>query len=243
MTSGDDVEVSIVLPAFNESGCIEKAVIKAMEELTKITDSFEVIIAEDGSSDGTDKIAENLSKRFGSVRCLHSGQRLGRGRALNRAFKQSKGSILVYMDVDLSTEPGYLLPLIDSIRYGWDIVTGSRMLPRSLVKRSRTRIFTSWAYNALVQLLFKTSVRDHQCGFKAFNREKLLVIIDEVEDGHWFWDTEVLALATIHGYSIREIPISWREERRATKVKLFHDSFKMGFKALSLWWRIKLTHS
>jgi len=243
LTSGKDIEVSIVLPAFNESGYIEKAVIQAMKKLTEITDSFEIIIAEDGSNDGTDKIAESLSKLFGLVRCLHSDQRLGRGRALNRAFKQSKGSILVYMDVDLSTELEYLLPLIDSIRCGWDIATGSRMLPRSLVKRSRTRTFASRAYNTLIQLLFKTSVRDHQCGFKAFNREKLLTIIDEVEDGHWFWDTEVLALATIHGYSIREIPITWHEERRTTKVKLFRDSLNMGFKALSLWWRIKFMHS
>ncbi len=234
----ENIAVTLVYPAYNESARIEKAVIEALKELVMITDTYEVIIAEDGSSDGTDKIAEQLSEAHKEVRLLHSDERLGRGRALNRAFKQAKGEIIVYMDVDLATDIEYLRPLIYSIRDGNDIATGSRLLPGSKVKRSRRRRMTTWSYNALIRLLFDTSVRDHQCGFKAFNRRRTLEILDEVKDTHWFWDTEVLVIGARHGYRVGEIPINWVEGRE-TKVDLLGDSLNMGAKALSLWWRLR----
>lgn len=233
----NSVEVSLVFPAYNEVGGLERAVAVAEGELAKIARTYEIIVAEDGSSDGTAELAERLAKTNPAVRHLHSDERLGRGRALTRAFKESRGEILAYMDVDLSTETSALRTLIDSIRDGWDICTGSRMLSGSVVRRSRTRSLSSWAYNALIRLLFDTGVHDHQCGFKAFNRRSLLAVLAEVEDTHWFWDTEVLAIASRRGYGIREIPVTWVEDR-GTTVNLFKDSLNMGFKAFALRWRL-----
>ncbi len=196
-----------------------------------------MIIAEDGSDDGTDAIAERLASSSDRVRHLHSDERLGRGRALTRAFGEARGSILAYMDVDLSTETRFLFPLIQSIRDGWDISTGSRMLPGSVVKRSRTRGTSSRAYNWLIRFLFHTGVHDHQCGFKAFNRASLSTILGEVRDTHWFWDTEVLAVASHRGLRIKEIPVTWVEDR-GTTVNLARDSVRMGLRAFSLWWRL-----
>ena len=236
----EGVEVTIVYPAYNEASRIERAVDRAIEEISKVTTSFEIIIAEDGSSDGTDSVAERLSREHSQVRHLHSDERLGRGKALNRAFKQSQGSILIYMDVDLSTEVGQLQSLINSIRRGNDIVTGSRMLPGSVVSRSRGRMIASSSYNRLIRFLFETKVRDHQCGFKAFNKRSINRILDEVEDTHWFWDTEILVVAAHHGYKIEEIPVNWVEGSE-TKVRILKDSAKMGFQALRLWWRLNST--
>ncbi len=233
----DSVEVSLVFPAYNEAKGLERAVAVAEGELAKIAKTYEIIIAEDGSTDGTAELAERLAKINPAVRHLHSDERLGRGRALTRAFGESRGEILAYMDVDLSTETSALRTLIDSIREGWDICTGSRMLSGSVVKRSWTRNLSSWAYNALIRLLFDTGVHDHQCGFKAFNRRSLLAVLAEVEDTHWFWDTEVLAVASRRGYRIREIPVTWVEDR-GTTVNLFKDSVRMGFKAFALRWRL-----
>ncbi len=233
----DSVEVSLVFPAYNEAKGLERAVAVAEGELAKIAKTYEIIIAEDGSTDGTAELAERLAKINPAVRHLHSDERLGRGRALTRAFGESRGEILAYMDVDLSTETSALRTLIDSIREEWDICTGSRMLSGSVVKRSWTRTLSSWAYNALIRLLFDTGVHDHQCGFKAFNRRSLLAVLAEVEDTHWFWDTEVLAVASRRGYRIREIPVTWVEDR-GTTVNLFKDSVRMGFKAFALRWRL-----
>jgi glycosyltransferase involved in cell wall biosynthesis len=230
-------EVSLVFPAYNEEEGIEKAVTLALEELGKITPSFEIIVAEDGSSDGTGEIANRLSDAHPKVRYLHSTERLGRGRALNRAFKEARGAILVYMDVDLATDIHKLGALIESIRSGADLATGSRMLPDSRVRRSTRRSLASWFYNTLIRTLFRTSVHDHQCGFKAFNRARLIEYLDEVEDNHWFWDTEVLIRGARRGLKVVEVPVDWTEGR-GTKVKLLRDSWRMGSKAIHLWWKL-----
>jgi glycosyltransferase AglD len=233
-----NTEVSLVFPAYNEANEIERAVTVALEELAKITPSFEVIVAEDGSTDGTDEVADRLAAAYPTVPHLHSTERLGRGKALNRAFKEARGSILVYMDVDLATDITQLRPLIDSIRGGADIATGSRMLPTSNVKRSARRSLASRCYNTLIRTLFNTPVHDHQCGFKAFSKQSLLTFLDEVEDNHWFWDTEVLIRGARRGLRIAEIPVDW-EEGRGTKVKIIRDSWRMGSKALRLWWSLR----
>ncbi len=231
-------EVSLVFPAYNEAEGLGRAVEAALNELRKVSSSFEIIIAEDGSSDGTDAVARRLSTAHPEVRHLHSAERLGRGRALNMAFKESRGTILVYMDVDLASDISQLRALVDSIRGGADIATGSRMLPGSRVKRSTRRSLASWCYNSLIRLLFSTPVHDHQCGFKAFNRARLMEYIDEVEDTHWFWDTEVLIKGVRRGLRVEEIPVEW-SEGRGTKVKLFKDSWRMGSKAFHLWLRMR----
>lgn len=230
-------EVSLVFPAYNEAGDIERSVDAALEELRRITPSFEVIVAEDGSTDGTAEIAARLTREHPEVRHIHSEERLGRGQALKRAFNEAHGGILVYMDVDLATDIHKLGELIDAIRSGADIATGSRLLPDSRVKRSARRSFASLAYNTLIRTLFNTPVHDHQCGFKAYRRESLMGFIDEVEDRHWFWDTEVLIRGARKGLRIVEIPVDW-SEARGTKVKLLRDSWRMGSKALGLWWRL-----
>ncbi len=233
----NDIEVSLVFPAYNEAGDIERSVNAALEELKQITPRFEVIVAEDGSTDGTAEIAKRLAREHPEVRHIHSADRLGRGEALKRAFKEASGCILVYMDVDLATDIHKLGELIDAIRGGADIATGSRLLPDSRVKRSARRSFASQSYNTLIKVLFNTPVHDHQCGFKAFKRESLMGFIDDVEDRHWFWDTEVLIRGARKGLKVVEIPVDW-SEARGTKVKLLRDSWRMGSKALSLWWSL-----
>jgi glycosyltransferase involved in cell wall biosynthesis len=232
------VQVSVALPAYNEANRLEAAVAKVMEALKEFAESYEVIIAEDGSTDGTDKIAESLSEKYPCIRHLHGEKRLGRGAALKNAFKKSSGKILVYTDVDLATDVGQLKFLVNAIEEGCDFATGSRMLSESKVERSRTRRIASKSYNFLVRALLGSKVKDHQCGFKAFKREALMQLIDEVAACHWFWDTELLVRAFRKGYKIKEIPVTWKG-RRETKVKLLKDSFRMAGQVVKLWWQLK----
>ncbi len=101
------VEVSVVLPAYNEVEFLEPAVTKVSQAL-EIGYSYEIIIAEDGSTDGTDKKAAELARSIPFVSHIHREKRLGRGTALNNAFRQSNGEVLVYMDLDLATDLKYL---------------------------------------------------------------------------------------------------------------------------------------
>ena len=240
MNQDDELEVSLVFPAYNEADRLEEAVLRTVDSLKEISDSFEIIIAEDGSTDGTDELAEELSRKHPYVRHLHSDVRLGRGRALNRAFKLSKGRILIYTDVDLSTDPRFLKPLIKSIRDSYDFATGSRMHPRSVVERSSLRRILSLTYNLMVQIFLKSPVRDHQCGFKAFKRSSLFKILDKVKANHWFWDTETLVLASYNGFKVKEIPIVWRGGERS-KVRVLSDVIDMGIQIMKLWWRLNVT--
>jgi glycosyltransferase involved in cell wall biosynthesis len=233
-----EVDFSIVLPAFNERENLEKTVRKTIQALEKITDSYEIIIAEDGSTDGTDRIASKLSNEYPFIRHIHSDERLGRGLALKNAFSQSKGKILAYMDVDLATEIGHLNTLINSVRKDYDFATGSRMLHESKVSRSLSRQIASKSYNFMVRSLLGSRIADHQCGFKCARREALLDILYEINANHWFWDTEMLVRASLKGYRVKEIPIEWTEKGR-TKVKLVKDSLSMGSQILKLCWELR----
>jgi glycosyltransferase involved in cell wall biosynthesis len=235
------MKVSVVLPTYNEADSLETAVTKVMDALGKYYGTYEVVIAEDGSTDGTDRKAEALAAEFpGVVKHIHEEKRLGRGKALNNAFKQSSGDVLVYMDVDLATDVHHLEALIRSVEAeGYDIATGSRMLAESRVKRSGTRRIASKAYNLLVRELLGSKVKDHQCGFKAFRREPLMRLLDEVGASHWFWDTEILVRAHRRGYRIKEIPVNWTGGRE-TKVRLMKDSLNMFGQVFSLWWHLKV---
>ena len=233
------VRVSVVFPAYNEADSLEAAVDEVTQALNEFTRSYEIIIAEDGSTDGTDKLAAALAEKYPFVKHIHGEKRLGRGAALKNAFKQSNGEVLVYMDLDLATDLKHLKALVEAVASeGYDFATGSRMLPESNVKRSGTRNIASKTYNFMVRAVLGSKVKDHQCGFKAFRREPLMQLLDEVEAKHWFWDTEILVRAYRKGYKIKEIPVSWKGGRE-TKVRLLQDSFNMGWQILSLWWRLK----
>jgi glycosyltransferase involved in cell wall biosynthesis len=239
MGQGQMVEVSVVLPAYNEANLLDSAVPRIMKAIDKITPSYEIIVAEDGSTDGTDKVAALLSERYSCVKHLHREERLGRGAALNNAFKKASGRILVYMDVDLATNVAQLKSLVSAVNEeGFDFATGSRMLSESKVERSRTRDGVSRAYNFLVRAMLGSEVKDHQCGFKAFRREPLMKILDEIAANHWFWDTEILVRASRKGYRIKEIPVEWTSGQE-TKVNLIKDSFNMFWQTTKLWWQLK----
>jgi glycosyltransferase involved in cell wall biosynthesis len=233
------IEISVIFPAYNEADYLESAVEKTVKTLNEFTDSYEIIIAEDGSTDGTPERSEELSQKYPFVKHIHGEKRLGRGTALNNAFKKSNGKVFVYMDLDLATDLKYLRPLIESITLeGYDFSTGSRMLPESKVERTLRRNISSKSYNFLVRHMLGSKLRDHQCGFKAFKREPALLLIYEVNARHWFWDTEILVRAARKGYKIKEIAVEWKSGRK-TKVNLFKDSYNMGKQVFKLWWQFK----
>ncbi len=226
--------ISIVFPAYNEAERIEKAIKETEKFLKKINYDYEIIVAEDGSTDGTDKIVQRLVN--GKIRLFHSDVRLGRGKALMNAFEKAKGEIVISMDVDLATNIKHLKDLIEAIENGYDIAIGSRLIEGSKAKRSFERLLYSKVYNFLVRALLKSKIKDHQCGFKAFKKDIVVKLGKEAKDNHWFWDTEILVLAQRKGYKIKEIPVEWTEGKD-TKVRRT-DVFYMFSRILKMWLRL-----
>lgn len=231
-----EILVSAVIPVFNDRSALQKAIPKSLEVLEKITDSFELIVAEDGSTDGSAELVLEWEEKDSRVRLFHSDDRQGRGKALNRAFAAAKGKIVCYYDVDLATDMSHLPELVKAVEEGSDIATGSRLMASSNIERTAGREVASRGYNFLVRTILGSRLHDHQCGFKAFNRERLLALLPFIVAGHWFWDTEVLIIGGRRGYTISEFPVRWRTGT-GTTVKL-KDITGMGTDILKLWWRL-----
>jgi hypothetical protein len=237
------VEVSVVLPAYDEEETIEETVRISLSTLASFLpeESFEVIVAEDGCSDRTPEIADRLAREDARVRHFHSDERLGRGGALERAFEAARGDTLVYYDTDLATDMRHLEELVESVRTeGYDVATGSRRMPGARQPRETERGVASDGYNTLVRTVLRSDLRDHQCGFKAFDREVLFALLPAVGDDHWFWDTEILVKAQRRGYDVKEFPVEW-EPKGDTKVDLVRDVLGMGSQVLRTFWELSVS--
>ncbi len=217
--------VSVILPAYNESMNLEGNVKRLEATLERVLDDFEIIISEDGSTDGTCDVARRLEA--GRIRVLCNGSRLGKGAAIRKAAGRSSGNIIIFMDADLASNPAHVGELVSIIESGAGMVIGSRYLQDSKAKRSLIRYIASRGFNWLVRNVLGSRLSDHQCGFKAFRKDLVLPIMDEVEDEKWFWDTELLVRAQKKGVRIAEIPIEWKESK-GSKFRLLQDSAYMG---------------
>ncbi|WP_253460431.1 MULTISPECIES: dolichyl-phosphate beta-glucosyltransferase [Methanocalculus] len=232
----DTCEVSAVIPVYNDRAALIDAIPASLHYLEEICSSFELLVAEDGSDDGSAELVAGWEERDSRVRLLHADERLGRGRALTRAFRESKGDIFCYYDVDLATDMSHLGDLIQAIRSGFDIATGSRLMPDSRIDRDSKREIASRGYNMLVRFILGSRLYDHQCGFKAFSRNLLLDLLPAIRAPHWFWDTELLVRAQRGGYHVCEFPVTW-QQGAGTTVQL-SDVTGMGSEILRLWWRL-----
>ncbi|MDD1702965.1 MAG: glycosyltransferase [Methanoregula sp.] len=232
-------EVTVIIPVFNDRPALERAIPESLMVLPTIAEDFEIIVAEDGSSDGSAEYVREYESNSSQVRLLHSDARQGRGTALNRAITAAQGSIVCYYDVDLATDMKHLPELIDAIRKGADIATGSRLLPESDIRRTEGREIASRSYNFLVRHILGSRLFDHQCGFKAFNKARILPLLSSIRSNHWFWDTEILVRAQRIGYTVTEFPVRWRAGKGTTvRAK---DVFGMGSAILRLWWQIHVS--
>jgi len=231
-----DPEVTAIIPVYNDRDSLEIAIPRSIEMLRTITGDFEIIVAEDGSNDGSAEFVMEYSDRDVRVRLLHNDKRLGRGKALNRAIREAKGAIVCYYDVDLATDMRHLPELIRAIRKGAAISTGSRLMPDSDIVRTSGREIASRSYNFFVRLFLGSMVFDHQCGFKGFNKEFVITLLPTIQSDHWFWDTEILVRAQLKGFRVAEFPVHWRAGK-GTTVK-GKDVFEMGSSILRLWWQI-----
>jgi glycosyltransferase involved in cell wall biosynthesis len=208
------VRVDVVIPVLNEAHVLESSVETVRNFLREQAGwSAMVVVVDNGSTDGTDRVARRLEETHpGEVRFLQLPQR-GRGRALRHAWTQSDADVMCYTDVDLSTELAALVPLVWAVAgKQYDLGTGSRLLPQSRTKRSTKRELISRAYNAIVRSVLWTSFSDAQCGFKVVSRQVVQEIVPEVRDQSWFFDTELLVLAEKRGFRLMDLPVQWIED-------------------------------
>ena len=206
--------INVTVPAFNEEKSLLPNVRKLAAFLEQLSGlEYEIVIAENGSTDATLEVAHSLAAENKNIRVVQTDEP-GRGRALRTAWSSSAASILTYMDADLSNDLAAFPALIQALVGGkYDLATGSRLLSPELTTRCFKRELTSRAYNFLLLTLLRTRFSDAQCGFKAITRRAAQDLLPRIENTNWFFDTELLVLAERRGYRIFELPVRWTENR------------------------------
>lgn len=242
MKKSSNIQVDIVIPVLNEAHVLEKSV-GVISEFLKINLPYQwnIVIVDNGSTDGTFEVAQTLDRKFEYVKFVHLNER-GRGRALREAWQTSRADIVLYTDVDLSTELAALPKLVNAlVQEDYDIAIGSRLAKGSTTRRCLKREIASRIYNILIKCILFTKFTDAQCGFKAVTREVVTEIVPQVKNQFWFFDTELLVLAEKQGYKIKDIPVTWIEDDDS-RVKIIPTAWEDIKGVLRLrWFLIKNT--
>jgi glycosyltransferase involved in cell wall biosynthesis len=205
--------LDVVIPVYNEEDDLPGSVRRLHTHLTRAFPyTFRITIADNASTDRTLAVAHELARDLPCVRVVHLPQK-GRGRALAAVWSTSDSPVLAYMDVDLSTDLGGLLPLVAPLISGHsDVAIGSRLARGARVVRGPKREFISRCYNLTLRVVLQLGCSDAQCGFKAVRRDAAQQLLPLVEDTGWFFDTELLVLAERAGLRIHEVPVDWVDD-------------------------------
>jgi putative flippase GtrA len=205
--------LDVVIPVYNEQAALADSVHRLHRYLR---DSFpypvRITIADNASIDDTPRIADELAAELDDVRVVRLEQK-GRGRALHQVWSQSDAMVLVYMDVDLSTDLAAVAPLVAPLISGHsDLAIGTRLGRGSRVVRGAKREFISRCYNLILRSTLQARFSDAQCGFKAIRADVAHSLLPHVADTGWFFDTELLVLAERSGLRIHEVPVDWVDD-------------------------------
>lgn len=211
---------SVFIPCYNEEQRLEKNIFEIYKMLLSLKKPFELVIVDDGSADSSPIIAWQLTKKYKEIKYLWYENGPSRRENLGKAFYTAQGCIIAFMDLDLSADLSRFPELLAIIQQGKDIAVGSRY-KGVYAQREFERKIISVFYNKFMQFYFKSKILDHQCGFKAFRKEKLLPILDAMGYDHaflrgWFWDVEVLVRAQQLGYKIDELSVSWKLSKKSS---------------------------
>lgn len=231
------IELSIIIPAYNEERRLPAALDRIRDFLGSRADTTEVIVVDDGSTDQTQKIVEQRQPDWPALRLVANGENRGKGYSVRRGMLEARGRIALFTDADLSApieESAKLLEALES----YDAAIGSRAVDRSVIEvhQSRLRELAGILFNGLVRIILRISFEDTQCGFKAFRREKARIVFLQQKIEGFGFDPEILFLCRKHGLRVAEVPVRWRHDP-ATKVHVFRDSLRMFGDLVAIRWR------
>jgi dolichyl-phosphate beta-glucosyltransferase len=237
-------ELSIIIPAYNEERRLGRTLARIRKYLSTHppgTANVEVLIVDDGSTDGTAKLARDLTGEMPFLRLVSNNANRGKGFSVRHGMLEARGRIALFTDADLSAPIEECEKLLAALDAGNDAAIGSRALDRSLIKvhQSRLREVAGMIFNGFVRLLTGLRFHDTQCGFKAFVRDRCSVAFEQQKIERFGFDPEVLFLAKRHGLRTIEVPVRWAHDP-ATKVHVVRDSLMMFSDLLYIRWNCLL---
>lgn len=224
--------LSIIIPAYNEANRLPKTLAQVFAFLDEENFSSEVIVVENGSSDQTFDLAQELSQKYPNLRVLRNDI-AGKGLAVQRGMLAAKGEYRIFCDADLSMPieeiRRFIPPNLDT-----DIVIASREVKGAIrYDEPEYRHFTGRIFNLLIRFLALPKLHDTQCGFKGFRAEIAEDLFQYQSITGWAFDVEILFIAKIRGYKITELPIPWYYNEES-KINILRDSLRMFFDLIQI---------
>jgi len=227
--------ISVIMPAYNEARFIRQSILRINDELSRLTDDYEILVVNDGSIDSTQKIvSEVLYGLDGHVKLINHDSNLGKGSAFRTGFKSVTGEYTILTDSDSEIWARDLRDFVDAVRYGAaDIAIGSKRHPLSLVQAPAERRFLSLAFNVLARIIAGVKVDDTQAGLKCVRSTVLYRIVPTLSIKRYALDLELLTVASFLGLEIKQLPVSVRLDAAVKPKRLvttFVDVLGIGYR-------------
>src|SRR3990170_815170 len=232
------VELSFVIPAYNEEDSIEDALGTIDEVVKNRKLPYEIIVVNDGSKDKTLPRAITYAGRNGHVKVVSYTPNVGKGYAVKAGFMQTTGEVVVFVDSDMDIDLGMISSYVDALENG-DIVVATKWHPDSVVNIPLTRRILSHGFNMLVRILTGAKLNDTQVGLKVMKKSAFVNIFPRLAVKRYAFDVELLAVASLYGLKIVEMPTQLRI-RNSFHVKeilhMFVDLLGIAYRLRVLRW-------
>lgn len=202
----------LVIPARNESEYISEIVLKADRSLSRFLKDYKIVVVDASSQDNTVEIVKSIARRNRKIEILTGRKPGAKGADIMYGFSKYDSELYGFIDSDIVSALDSLGDLLKH-RSEYDVIIGSRYIDGRIPKRPKLRLYISLTYNRLLSLIFNDGVKDHQCGFKIFNKKAVGLIRKYSVEQHWPWDTEALLICKYGGMRIFEREIGWKEVR------------------------------
>src|ERR1700722_20583914 len=221
-------QLSIVIPAYNESARIEHALDRVLSCVAEQSWDAEVLVVDDGSTDDTAAIVQRWMTKYPRLLLVENPGNRGKGYSVRNGLLQAAGDIVMFTDADLSAPMQEAERLVAAIDGGADVAIGSRWLDKQkqTVHQPLYRRFFGRCFNKVTKLVMGLPFQDTQCGFKAFRRDAAQTIFRLQTIERWGFDPEILFIARKLKYRIVEVPVTWGHDERS-RMSYLKDGMKM----------------
>jgi glycosyltransferase involved in cell wall biosynthesis len=221
-------QLSIVIPAYNESARIEKTLERVMTCVAEQGWDAEVLVVDDGSKDDTAAIVKRWMSQHPRLHLVQNPGNRGKGYSVRNGLLQAAGDVVMFTDADLSAPMEETERLLAAIADGADVAIGSRWMDRTrqTIHQPLYRQFFGRCFNWITRSVMGLPFKDTQCGFKAFKRSAAQVIFRLQTIERWGFDPEILFIARKLKYVIREVPVTWGHDERS-RMSYLKDGMKM----------------
>jgi len=222
------MELTVILPALNEEKRIGAALGRLGEYLGAKGWDYEIIVVDDGCTDGTAAVVSQAAAADPRIRLISNGQNRGKGYSVKRAMLESSKALRLFTDADLPIPIEEIEKFIPLTEQGFGVLIGSRKVEghESDTRTSPLRSMFSAVFNVIVQALVLRGIKDTQCGFKLFTARAAEEIFKRQRLDYFGFDVEILSIARLHGFKIKEVGIKLSNPKESS-VNVFISPLKM----------------